>query len=82
MFGKTDEAFLADRQELLTEIRGLRRDLQDARTERDSLREQARLTDEVTDLKKQVVDQEIRRSKQTEDHEREKREVKIGRAHV
>ena len=76
MFGKTDEALLAERQELLTEIRGLRRDLRDAKAERDDLREQTRLTDEITDLKKQVVDQEIRRSRLTEDHDREKREVK------
>lgn len=76
MFGKTDDALMAERQELLTEIRGLRRDLQDARTERDDLRQRTKLTDEITDLKKQVVDQEIRRDKLTEDHEREKREVK------
>lgn len=75
-FGKASDPFAAEREELLTEIKGLRRDLREAKAERDDLRERTSLEDEVTGLKKKIADLEIRRDKITEDHEREKREVK------
>jgi chromosome segregation ATPase len=70
-----EDPFAAERAELLSEIRGLRKDLSDASKERDELRDRTRLEGEITSLKKQVADLEIRRGKLTEDHEREKREV-------
>jgi hypothetical protein len=68
-FRKTDE-------ELLNEIRGLRADLREARKQRDEWRDRAKAEEEITALRKQIADLEIRRDKITEDHEREKREVK------
>lgn len=73
---KKDDLFAAEREELLAEIRGLRTDLRAARQERDEAKARVRLEDEITGLKKQKVELEIKRDKITEDHEREKREVK------
>lgn len=73
---KKDDPFAAEREELITEIRGLRKDLSDARKQRDEARDHVKAEDEITALKKQIADLEIRRDKITEDHEREKREVK------
>lgn len=72
---RTTPELEAERAELLTEIRGLRRDLAKMKAERDDLREQTLTVEEIVELKKKIVDLEIRRDKLTEDHEREKREV-------
>lgn len=68
--------FAAEREELLTEIKGLRADLRQAEKARDEARERVKLEDEITGLKKQIASLEIKRDKITEDHDREKREVK------
>ena len=73
---KKDDPFAAEREELLGEIRGLRKDLAAASKERGELRDRVKAEDQITELKKKIVDLEIRRDKLTEDHEREKREVK------
>lgn len=73
---KKDDPFAAEREELLAEIRGLRTDLRDAKQERDEAKARVKLEGEITALKKDIAGLEIRRDKITEDHEREKREVK------
>jgi hypothetical protein len=72
---RSTEEWEAERAELLEEMRGLRSELRAARKERDEATDRVTLADEVVDLKKQIVDLEINKSKLTEEHAREKREV-------
>lgn len=64
-----------DTDELLEEIRGLRRDVAALKGEREALREEAALADSIQTLKVKVEDLKIEKGRLTEEHAREKREV-------
>lgn len=61
---------------LLTEIRQLRREIEELRGRKEGVRQELVLSDEVVALKKQLVDLKIEKSKLTEEHEKEDRELR------
>jgi hypothetical protein len=60
---------------ILEELQLLKRDIAKLSGERDAVREELKLGDEVTRLKRTLTNLEIERDKIIEEHEREKREV-------
>lgn len=77
---KTDAEVEAERQELLGEIRSLKRALISEQRIVKEKEDQLRLVDEVRSLKEQITDLEIKKAKLVEDQERRLREVehKVG----
>lgn len=65
----------AEYNELLDEIKGLRRDVAALQGEREALRDEARLADNARDLREQIETLKIEKGRLTEEHQREKREV-------
>jgi hypothetical protein len=63
-------------EELLEEVRGLRAELRKVKSAEAEHREQLGLVEESTELRKKIVDLEIKKDRLVEEHEREKREVK------
>lgn len=61
--------------ELIAEIRDLKREVAELRGERDATRKELSLTDQVTKLKEQIADLKIEKSQMDEAHERKTREV-------
>jgi hypothetical protein len=61
--------------ELLEELRGLKRQVAEIKGERDAGKEAVKLTDDIVRLKKDLTALEIQKDRETETHEREKREV-------
>jgi hypothetical protein len=72
MFGKPD----ATSEKLLAEIRGLSTQVAELQGERDEAKEELKLADDIVRLKRTLTNLEIEKDRETEKHEREKREVK------
>ena len=72
---KSQDTLEAERQELLTEIRQLKAALRNEQQLVKEKEDQLRLVDEIADLKKTIVDLEIKKAKIVEDNAREKRDV-------
>ncbi len=62
--------------ELIGEIRGLRKDIVELKARKAVLEREVDLSDEVIRLKRQISDLEINKSKITEQHDREERELR------
>lgn len=62
-------------EELMEEIRKLSKEVAGLRGERDAGKEAVRLSSDIGDLKKELTDLRIEKDRETERHEREKREV-------
>jgi hypothetical protein len=73
VFGKKDDDPLA--QELIDEIRRLSKEVAELRGERDAGKEAVKLSSDIASLKKELTDLRIEKDRETEKHEREKREV-------
>lgn len=65
---KSDEA-------ILTEIRGLKKQVAELQGTRDGNKEAVRLEDQIIDLKKKVVELEIQKDKKQEEFDRREREL-------
>lgn len=61
--------------ELLDELRGLKKQVTELRGERDANTEAVRLSDNIVQLKKDLTKLQIEKDRETEKHERERREV-------
>lgn len=74
MFGKKDENDPVA-QELLDEIRHLSKEVAELRGERDAGKDAIKLSDSIVRLKKELTTVQIEKDRETERHDREKREV-------
>jgi hypothetical protein len=61
--------------ELLEELRGLKRQVTELKGEREANQEAVKLTDDIVRLKKDLTELEIQKDREQETHDREKREV-------
>lgn len=68
---KTDETY----DQLLEELRALRKSVAELKGERDAVREEVSLADRIRALKEEITAKEIEKARLVEDHERETREV-------